>query len=107
MPPLLRGVNAVASGYGYTAVGQSSRQKVQGGDFGMGDALCLEPRLGPKPASLLKSPALLHTLVDALGSPLAVVLPEQIAENLECFRTVYINAAVWQYGDSCVLVAVR
>ncbi|MER6995219.1 Y4yA family PLP-dependent enzyme [Streptomyces sp. NPDC000410] len=52
------------------------------------EPLYLEPRLAPRPASLLKSAALLHTLVDALGSPLNVVLPEQIAENVAGFRSV-------------------
>jgi diaminopimelate decarboxylase len=40
-------------------------------------------------ASLLGSEDLLHTLVDALGSPLNVVLPDQIAENAMRFRAVY------------------
>ncbi|MFE1776963.1 Y4yA family PLP-dependent enzyme [Streptomyces sp. NPDC059008] len=45
----------------------------------------MEPRL----ASLLGSEDLLHTLVDALGSPLNVVVPDQIAENAERFRATY------------------
>ncbi|MGW3513238.1 Y4yA family PLP-dependent enzyme [Streptomyces sp. NPDC000994] len=55
----------------------------------MGDTLYLEPQLGAPIAALLEPPALLHTLADALGSPLAVVLPEQIARNADAFRAVY------------------
>ncbi|KAK1183577.1 Y4yA family PLP-dependent enzyme [Streptomyces sp. NBS 14/10] len=55
----------------------------------MGGALYLEPRLGPRLGSLLESDRLLHTLADALGSPLGVVLPDQLAENVERFRSVY------------------
>lgn len=54
-----------------------------------GAPLYLEPRLEQPLASLLESAAFLHTLVDALGSPLNVVLPERIAENVERFRSVY------------------
>ncbi|GKQ37577.1 Y4yA family PLP-dependent enzyme [Streptomyces sp. A012304] len=54
-----------------------------------GQPLYLEPRSGPRLRSLLDSAELLHTLTDALGSPLNVVVPEQIAENLERFRAVY------------------
>jgi diaminopimelate decarboxylase len=55
----------------------------------VGAPLYLEPRLEPPLSSLLQSASLLHTLVDALGSPLNVVLPEVIAENAERFRAVY------------------
>ncbi|MGO4423545.1 Y4yA family PLP-dependent enzyme, partial [Streptomyces sp. MCAF7] len=55
----------------------------------MGGALYLEPRLGARLGSLLESDQLLHTLADALGSPLGVVLPDQLAENVERFRSVY------------------
>ncbi|MFJ8648603.1 Y4yA family PLP-dependent enzyme [Streptomyces sp. NPDC093546] len=51
--------------------------------------LYLEPRLAPLAAALLEGGAFLHALVDALGSPLNVVLPDQIAENAERFRAVY------------------
>ncbi len=51
--------------------------------------LYLEPRLEPPLRSLLESASFLHSLVDALGSPLNVVLPEVIAENAACFRAVY------------------
>ncbi|MFD6970178.1 Y4yA family PLP-dependent enzyme [Streptomyces sp. NPDC059949] len=55
----------------------------------MSDApLHLEPRLEPRLAALLGSASFLHTLVAALGSPLNIVLPEQIAENAERFRSV-------------------
>ncbi|KPC59238.1 alanine racemase [Streptomyces chattanoogensis] len=53
-----------------------------------GDPLYLEPGLEPPLSSLLESPAFLHTLVDALGSPLNVLLPDRIAENIERFRSV-------------------
>ncbi|MDH6574460.1 Y4yA family PLP-dependent enzyme [Kitasatospora sp. MAP5-34] len=51
--------------------------------------LYLEPRLEPRLRSVLQATDFLHTLVDALGSPLNVVLPEQITENEERFRAVY------------------
>jgi diaminopimelate decarboxylase len=51
--------------------------------------MCLEPRLDARLASLLEASDLLRTLVDGLGSPLNVVLPDQIAENAERFRAVY------------------
>jgi diaminopimelate decarboxylase len=54
-----------------------------------GEPLYLEPRLGPRLRSLLESAGFLHTLTDALGSPLNLVVPDQIAENLERFRSVY------------------
>ncbi len=49
----------------------------------------LEPRLGPRLESLVRSGRLLHTLVGGLGSPLNVVLPQQITDNLARFRGVY------------------
>ncbi|GGU40556.1 Y4yA family PLP-dependent enzyme [Streptomyces lavendofoliae] len=55
-----------------------------------GEPLHLEPRLEQRPAALLEEGGtLLHALVDALGSPLNVVLPDQIAENAERFRAVF------------------
>ncbi len=51
--------------------------------------LYLDPRLAGDPRALLDDGALLRTLVDALGSPLNVVLPEVIAGNLDRFRAVY------------------
>ncbi|GAA4322752.1 Y4yA family PLP-dependent enzyme [Streptomyces venetus] len=54
-----------------------------------GRPLYLEPRLEPRLRSLLAAAGTLHSLTDALGSPLHVVVPDQIAENLERFRSVY------------------
>ncbi|MFI6468996.1 Y4yA family PLP-dependent enzyme [Streptomyces sp. NPDC050516] len=51
--------------------------------------LYLEPRLEPRLASLLEATGFLHTLAGGLGSPLNVVLPDQIVENLASFRAVY------------------
>ncbi|RKT03256.1 diaminopimelate decarboxylase [Streptomyces sp. 3211.6] len=51
--------------------------------------LYLEPRLAPRTAALLESPAFLHGLVDALGSPLNVILPDQIADNVRGFHEVF------------------
>lgn len=51
--------------------------------------LYLEPRLEPRLRSLLETTDFLHTLVDALGSPLNLLLPDQIADNLARFRAVY------------------
>ncbi|SOD62963.1 diaminopimelate decarboxylase [Streptomyces zhaozhouensis] len=53
------------------------------------EPLFLEPRLEPPLRALLAAPDLLHELVDALGSPLNVVLPEVVASNVEAFRAVY------------------
>ncbi|MFE2187144.1 Y4yA family PLP-dependent enzyme [Streptomyces sp. NPDC059455] len=55
----------------------------------MSGALYLEPRVSPRVSSLLGSSGFLHTLADALGSPLGLVLPDQIGENVERFRSVY------------------
>ncbi|MFE5813934.1 Y4yA family PLP-dependent enzyme [Streptomyces sp. NPDC056479] len=54
-----------------------------------GQPLFLAPRLESRLRSLLDSPDLLHTLTDALGSPLNVVVPDQLADNLRQFRAVY------------------
>ncbi|KOV57263.1 Y4yA family PLP-dependent enzyme [Streptomyces sp. MMG1121] len=54
-----------------------------------GQPLYLAPRLGERLRSLLESRELLHTLTDALGSPLDMVVPDQLATNLEQFRVVY------------------
>lgn len=51
--------------------------------------LYLEPRLETSLRSLLEERDLLHTLTDALGSPLNLLLPEQIARNLARFQAVY------------------
>lgn len=55
----------------------------------MGASLFLEPRLEPPLRELLDSAGLLHTLVDALGSPLNVLLPDVVAGNVAAFRAVY------------------
>jgi diaminopimelate decarboxylase len=55
----------------------------------MSGALRLEPRVSLRVSSLLGSPGLLHALADALGSPLGLVLPDQIGENVERFQSVY------------------
>ena len=54
-----------------------------------GQPLYLAPRLGEKLRSLLESGELLHTLTDALGSPLDLILPDQLAANVEQFRSVH------------------
>ncbi|WP_217213514.1 Y4yA family PLP-dependent enzyme [Streptomyces sp. AC550_RSS872] len=54
-----------------------------------GEPLYLEPRLESRLRTLLDSPALLHTLTDGLGSPLNLVVPDQLADNLLKFRAVY------------------
>ncbi|MGW5131219.1 Y4yA family PLP-dependent enzyme [Streptomyces sp. NPDC004135] len=51
--------------------------------------LYLHPRLEPRLRSFLADAATLHSLTGALGSPLHVVVPDQIAENVERFRSVY------------------
>ncbi|MDX3358562.1 Y4yA family PLP-dependent enzyme [Streptomyces sp. ME02-6978.2a] len=50
--------------------------------------LYLRPRVDPPLASLLGNAPLLHSLADALGSPLNVLLPEAVAANTERFRSV-------------------
>ncbi|GHJ35167.1 Y4yA family PLP-dependent enzyme [Streptomyces sp. TS71-3] len=55
----------------------------------MSEPLYLLPRLEPPLSSLLDAGEFLHPLVDALGSPLNVLLPERIAENVRRFRAVY------------------
>lgn len=51
--------------------------------------LYLRPRMEPPLASLLGEVSFLHSLVDALGSPLNVLLPEVVAENAARFLSVY------------------
>ncbi len=51
--------------------------------------LYLTPRVEGRLRELLTRPALLHDLGHALGSPLNVVLPDQIADNAEAFRAVH------------------
>ncbi|WP_248501984.1 Y4yA family PLP-dependent enzyme [Streptomyces sp. D2-8] len=51
--------------------------------------LYLRPRVEPPLGALLTDRPFLHSLVDALGSPLNVLLPEAVAENAARFRAVY------------------
>ncbi|WP_018546212.1 Y4yA family PLP-dependent enzyme [Streptomyces sp. LaPpAH-108] len=51
--------------------------------------LYLRPRVEPPLGALLDDGPFLHSLVAALGSPLNVLLPQTIAENLARFRAVY------------------
>ncbi|MBM2617062.1 alanine racemase [Actinoplanes sp. LDG1-06] len=51
--------------------------------------LPLTPRIEPDTQSVLAEEALLRQLVDGLGSPLNVVLPDALAANVEAFRAVY------------------
>lgn len=51
--------------------------------------LFLDPKLEPPLTPLLASPRFLHGLVDGLGSPLNVLVPDRIAENVSRFRSVY------------------
>ncbi len=55
----------------------------------MSTPLFLTPRLQSRLSSLLGDPDLLHRLTHALGSPLNVVLPDQIADNVRRFQEVY------------------
>jgi diaminopimelate decarboxylase len=57
--------------------------------MGVALPLYLAPRVGPTTASALTETALLGQLIDALGSPLNVVLPQQLADNVAAFREVY------------------
>jgi len=49
----------------------------------------LAPRIEPRLRSALDQTALLRELVGALGSPLNIVLPDQIVQNVHDFRAVY------------------
>jgi diaminopimelate decarboxylase len=49
----------------------------------------LEPRVEGELRSLLEQRELFRTLVGALGSPLNLVLPDQLARNVQAFRGVY------------------
>ena len=56
---------------------------------GVALSLYLSPRIGALPRAALDQKELLRQLVGALGSPLNVILPDQVAENLDGFRQVY------------------
>ncbi|MEU4623283.1 Y4yA family PLP-dependent enzyme [Actinoplanes sp. NPDC023801] len=49
----------------------------------------LRPRVEGDLGSLLDDPAWLHQVVDALGSPVNLVLPDRLARNVAEFRDVY------------------
>ncbi|MFF3754733.1 alanine racemase [Streptomyces sp. NPDC002018] len=73
--------------------------------------LYLEPRTEPRLAALLQAEDFTHALVDALGSPLGVVLPDQIADNAERFRAMYrkhrLGGQIWfahKTNRSCALL---
>lgn len=51
--------------------------------------LYLRPRVESPLVALLTDRPFLHSLVDVLGSPLDVLLPEAVAENTAGFRAVY------------------
>ncbi|MGW4490839.1 alanine racemase [Streptomyces sp. NPDC004376] len=51
--------------------------------------LFLRPRVEPPLRTLLNDGRFLHSLVDALGSPLNVLLPQAITQNVARFRAVY------------------
>lgn len=51
--------------------------------------LHLAPRTAPISQSALSEKALLAQLIDGLGSPLGVLLPQQLAANVSAFRSVY------------------
>ncbi|RKN44066.1 Y4yA family PLP-dependent enzyme [Streptomyces hoynatensis] len=55
----------------------------------VGAPLYLRPRLEPPLRSLLDDGSFLHSLVDALGSPLNLLLPERLAANLADFRAIF------------------
>jgi diaminopimelate decarboxylase len=49
----------------------------------------LEPRVEGDLRSVLRRRDLIRTLISALGSPLNIVLPDQLARNVAAFRAVY------------------
>ncbi|MGC5311512.1 Y4yA family PLP-dependent enzyme [Micromonospora zamorensis] len=51
--------------------------------------LYLSPRIDPTLQSALDETVLLTQLTDALGSPLGVILPQQLAGNVAAFRSVF------------------
>jgi diaminopimelate decarboxylase len=51
--------------------------------------LILEPMVDGLLSDVLAEPERLSTMVEALGSPLNVVVPERIAENAEKYRALY------------------
>ena len=59
-----------------------------GGPPNQPNPLYLRPALAPRSAALTTAAAFLHTLADGLGTPLNVVIPDQIAENAARFDAV-------------------
>lgn len=53
--------------------------------------LALDPLISDRAASLLSQTSLLFELTDALGSPLSLVLPDQVTENVGRFAAVMGN----------------
>src|SRR5690349_1034110 len=51
--------------------------------------LFLSPRVDPIVQSALEQVSLLTQLTNAMGSPLGVVLPQRLTENVAAFRSVY------------------
>lgn len=51
--------------------------------------LFLHPHVDPVVQSVLDDPGLLDDLVEGLGSPLNVLLPQRLAANVDAFRAVY------------------
>ncbi|MFE1960326.1 Y4yA family PLP-dependent enzyme [Streptomyces sp. NPDC059479] len=75
------------------------------------EPLYLEPRTEPRLAALLQAEDFTRSLVDALGSPLGVVLPDQLADNAERFRATYrkhrLGGQIWfahKANRSCALM---
>jgi hypothetical protein len=60
-----------------------------GGPLGVALSLFLAPGVDPTTASALAETGLLSRLIDALGSPLNIVLPRRLADNMAAFREVY------------------
>jgi diaminopimelate decarboxylase len=54
----------------------------------------LQPRIGELMASLLQDEPLLHAMVRACGSPLNVVIPEGVANNVRALRAVMTHHAI-------------
>ena len=59
----------------------------------MGNALTadllLRPRVSAELQSILSAPAALFSMVEALGSPLNVIVPAQIVKNASEYRSVF------------------
>lgn len=55
----------------------------------LSDNLKLRPRIHPSIRDFLTQPELLHNLCDGFGSPLNVMFPENIDENIKSFQAAY------------------